>query len=86
VEQVDQAKLKAWHKAEIAPDNMTIYMIGDINIDEATRAVERTFGKWSAKNASARRDIGDATESQARVILVGGGLQYDCSWPGNLTV
>jgi len=70
VEQVDQAKLKAWHKAEIAPDNMTIYMIGDINIDEATRAVERTFGKWSAKNASARRDIGDATESQARVILV----------------
>jgi len=70
VEQVDQAKLAAWHKAEIAPDNMTIYMIGDIDLDEATKAVERTFGKWSAKNASARRDIGDAVGSGERVILV----------------
>jgi zinc protease len=70
VEQVDRAKLTTWHAAEIAPDNMTIYMIGDITLDEATRAVNRTFGKWSARNASARRDIGDAAESGASVILV----------------
>ncbi len=70
VEQVDRARLTAWHAAEIAPDNLTIYMIGDINLDEATRAVNRTFGKWSAKNTSARRDIGDAAVSGARVILV----------------
>ena len=70
VEQVDRAKLAAWHDAEIAPDNMTIYMIGDIDLDQATKAVERTFGKWSAKNTSARRDIGDAAESGERVILV----------------
>jgi zinc protease len=70
VEQVDRSKLAAWHKAEIAPDNMTIYMIGDIDLDEATKAVERTLGKWSAKNASARRDIGDAAQSGERVILV----------------
>jgi zinc protease len=70
VEQVDRSKLAAWHKAEIAPDNMTIYMIGDIDLDEATKAVERTFGKWSARNASARRDIGDAAQSGERVILV----------------
>jgi len=70
VEQVDRAKLTAWHAAEIAPDNMVIYMIGDITLDEATRAVNKTFGKWSARNASARRDIGDAAESGARVILI----------------
>jgi zinc protease len=70
VEQVDRSKLAAWHKAEIAPDNMTIYMIGDIDLGEATKAVERTFGKWSARNASARRDIGDAAQSGERVILV----------------
>ena len=70
VEQVDRARLEAWHAAEIAPDNMTIYMIGDINLDAAKRAVNKAFGKWSAKNTSARRDIGDAEESGGRVILI----------------
>jgi len=70
VEQVDRARLAAWRAAEIAPDNMTIYMIGDINIDAATRAVSKAFGNWSAKNSSARRAIGDATDAGGRVILV----------------
>ena len=70
VEQVDRARLTAWHTAEIAPDNMTIYMIGDIDMEVATRAVNKTFGRWSAKNTSARRDIGDAEDSGGRVILV----------------
>ncbi len=70
VEQVDRARLAAWHAAEIAPDNMTIYMIGDITIDDATKAVNKAFGKWSAKNASARRAIGKAEDSGGRVILV----------------
>lgn len=70
VDQVDRASLDVWHAAEIAPDNMTIYMIGDIDLDAATKAVNKTFGKWSAKNASARRDIGAAEASGGRVILV----------------
>jgi len=70
VEQVDRARLVAWHAAEIAPDNMTIYMIGDINLEEATQAVNKTFGKWSAKNTSARLAIGDADDKGGRVILV----------------
>lgn len=70
VDQVDRASLDVWHAAEVAPDNMTIYMIGDIDLDDATKAVNKTFGKWSAKNASARRDIGAAEASDGRVILV----------------
>ncbi len=70
VEQVDRGKLEVWHAAEIAPDNMTIYMIGDINLDTAVRAVNKAFGKWSARNNSARRDIGDASDSGGRVILI----------------
>ena len=71
VEQVDRARLQAWHTSEIAPDNMTIYMIGDISLDDAERAANKAFGKWSAKNSSARRDIGAAAKSfGGRVILV----------------
>lgn len=70
VEQVDRDKLRAWHAAEVTPDNMTIYMIGDINLGDATEALNRTFGKWNAKGKSARRDIGTAPEPQSRVILI----------------
>jgi zinc protease len=70
VEQVDRERLKEWHAAEIAPDNMTIYMIGDIDLSSATVAVNKAFGSWSARNHSARRDVGRATASGGRVILI----------------
>ncbi len=70
VEQVDRARLVSWHAAEIAPDNMTVYMIGDISLDVASKAVNKAFGKWTAKNSSARRDIGDAAGAGGRLILV----------------
>ena len=70
VEQVDRDSLKAWHAAEVAPDNMTVYMIGDINLSDATKAVNEAFGKWKANNQSAARPIGQALDDAARVILI----------------
>ena len=70
IEQVNQEKLEAFHHAEITPDNMTVYMIGEIGIDEAKEAVDKAFGKWKAKSNSARQAIGSALEAKARVILV----------------
>ena len=70
VEQVDRSSLRKWHSAEIAPDNMTVYMIGDIDIDTAKAALDRTFGKWTSKSRSALRPVGDADEPRSRVILV----------------
>jgi zinc protease len=68
--QVDRGKLQAFHDAEIAPDNMTIYMIGDISIDEAGEAVEAAFGGWQDRNKSALQAIGEAEKADARVILI----------------
>ena len=68
--QVDRAKLQAWHAAEIAPDNMTVYMIGDIDLKTATDAVNKAFGKWNSKNKSARSDIGRAVDGESRVVLI----------------
>ena len=59
-----------FHAREIAPDNMTVFMIGDIELDEATEAVNRAFGKWRAENRSNSLPIGDAERRASRVILV----------------
>ncbi|NND36746.1 MAG: insulinase family protein, partial [Gammaproteobacteria bacterium] len=70
LQQVDRDRLEAFHRAEIAPDNMTIYMIGDIGIDEASEAVESAFGRWNARSRSAVKAVGKAQEANARVILI----------------
>ena len=43
-----------FHRNEVAPDSMTVYMIGDIGLDEARMVVEGAFGRWAA-----RAQIGD---------------------------
>jgi len=70
VANVDQEMLQRWHQAEIAPDSMTVYMIGDIDMKTATEAVNSAFGKWTDKNNSARQPIGEAKDVAGRVILV----------------
>ena len=70
LDQVDRAKLSSFHKAEITPDNITVYMIGDIGIDEATAAVNKAFGKWNKKGPGIERAIGAAPDPRPRVILV----------------
>ena len=67
---IDRQKLEAFHAQEIAPDNMTIYMIGDIDLDTARDAVERAFGGWQDKSKSARAAVGNALDRRARVILI----------------
>ena len=68
--QVDRAGLQAFHGNEITPDSMTVYMIGDIGLDEAKDAVNKAFGRWSAKADSALQPVGEAQEPRRRVILV----------------
>lgn len=70
VEQVDRTLLRRWHAAEVAPDNMVVYMIGDIDIDQARAALDATFGRWNARNKSALQAVGRAAEHGNRVILV----------------
>ena len=70
VADVDRDKLLSWHADEFAPDNMTIYMIGDITLERAAEAANRAFGKWKQDSDSARRAIGAAPDVQPRVILI----------------
>jgi len=67
---LNDQSLKEFHAREIAPDNMTIFMIGDIDIDTARGLVDDSFGNWKAKNASNLKAVGSAVESSPRVILI----------------
>jgi zinc protease len=68
--QVNRSNLHEYHTNEIAPDRMTVYMIGDVDIETAEALVNKAFGKWNAKSSSALQVIGDAVEPAARVVLV----------------
>jgi len=70
LQQVNRAGLEAFHEAEITPDNMTVYMIGNIRIEEARELVEDAFGRWTAKSDSALQTIGKAAESGPRMVLI----------------
>ncbi|NNC78121.1 MAG: insulinase family protein, partial [Woeseiaceae bacterium] len=70
LQQVDRAKLRQFHRREIAPDNITVYMIGDIDLDTARRAANRAFGNWKGKHQSQRQPVGTAAAAKPRVILV----------------
>ncbi len=70
LDQVDRRKLEGFHQAEITPEKITVYMIGDIGIEEATEAVNKAFGKWKATGSVAERKVGNAADPRPRVILV----------------
>ena len=70
LDQVNRDKLVGFHAQEIAPDRMTVYMIGDIDMHAAKEAVNDVFKKWRASADSALTDIGSAPESRPRVILI----------------
>jgi zinc protease len=67
---LNRERIQEFHAREVAPDNMTVFMIGDIDIDTATAALNHTFGKWKAKSASMMKPIGGTASTGPRVILI----------------
>ncbi len=63
-------RIQEFHAREIAPDNMTVFMIGDVDIDTATAALNKSFGGWKSNNASRIRPIGNTVSTGPRVILI----------------
>jgi zinc protease len=70
VENLNRDRIREFHEREVAPDNMTVFMIGDIDIDTAVDALESSFGDWDGSNASARQPIGNTVSSGPRVVLI----------------
>ncbi len=63
-------RMQEFHAREIAPDNMTVFMIGDVDIETATSALNKSFGRWKSTTASEIRPIGNTVSTGPRVILI----------------
>jgi len=70
VENLNQANLQAFHAREIAPDNIKIFMIGDIDLDTAVESIDDAFGGWKDKHDSRLGAVGNAMSLTPKVILV----------------
>lgn len=72
IEALTRNDLVAFHTDWIRPDNATIFMVGDITLEEATAALGRTFGDWQAPATPVpTKNIGEtALPDTARVIIV----------------
>ncbi|MFC3051741.1 M16 family metallopeptidase [Kordiimonas pumila] len=64
--------LVKFHSDWIRPDNATIFMVGDITLDEARAALEKAFGNWQAPAAAIPvKNIGTAAAPEkGRVIIM----------------
>lgn len=70
LEQLTPENLEAFNRANVGPSNTTVYMVGDINLEDAEKAVNKAFGKWKSKSDPQPVAIGEALPPKARVILV----------------
>ena len=70
VNNLNRDRIVEFHAREVAPDNMTVFMIGDIDIERATESLQASFGKWRTESDSSKRPIGGTVASGPRVILI----------------
>ena len=70
VENLTRDRIREFHAQEVAPNAMTVFMIGDIDIDTAVDALESSFGRWRDESESGRVPIGPVVADGPRVILI----------------
>ena len=68
---VSAGELRAFHRAQLRPDHMTVTAAGDITREALLAALEPSFGTWTGKAAPAARLPDPAPPSgKARILLV----------------
>lgn len=70
VDNLTKQKIEEFYAREVTADNMTVYMVGNLELEEALSILQKTFGSWRTKNSSALRKVGDAVAPEPRVILI----------------
>lgn len=74
--------VKSWHRTHYRPDNVLLYLVGDVDPDEAEKVIAEKFGRVSAeKQASEIRlnEIKEQAKDLAKAV-VGGTVKAAQSW------
>ncbi|GAW39651.1 Peptidase M16 inactive domain protein [Brevundimonas sp. SH203] len=67
---VDRQAIQAFHDHEMGPNDATLYLVGDITLDEARRLAAKYFGDWRPVSATPPATLAAAAGTPGRVILV----------------
>jgi predicted Zn-dependent peptidase len=68
--EVSRDALQAFHDRELGPNNATLYLIGDITLDQARAVAGKYFGDWRAASPTPLTPLANAAGTPGRVILV----------------
>lgn len=77
VERLDPSDLRRAHAAAVAPADATLIVVGDVDLDEAARLIEKTLGDWTGKPTIPDVPLGMERPSGER-----GGFLTFIPWPG----
>lgn len=67
---VHRDAIRAFHDHEMGPNNATLYLVGDITLDEARRLAAKYFGDWRPITATPLAAQPEAQGVAGRIILI----------------
>jgi predicted Zn-dependent peptidase len=74
--------VKSWHRQHYRPDNVLLYLVGDIDPDEAEKTIAEKFGHLNADKQAGEIRATGIKEEAAKLAdaVVGGSVKAGQSW------
>jgi predicted Zn-dependent peptidase len=74
--------VRTWHRTHYRPDNVLLYLVGDIDPDEAVKVIQEKFGHLTADKQAAEIKIPEIRIEAAKLAdaVVGGTVKAAQSW------
>jgi zinc protease len=68
--EISRDAIQAFHDRELGPNNATLYLVGDITLDQAGVLARKYFGDWRPVTPTPPASVAPAAGAPGRVILV----------------
>ena len=77
-----QDDVKTWHRTHYRPDNVLLYIVGDLDIDVVERTVQEKFGHLTAEKQGSQMKIPELKAEAFKLAdaVVGGTMKQAQSW------
>lgn len=60
--------VRTWHRTHYRPDNVLLYLVGDVDVDEAERTIQEKFGNLSAEKQAKDISIPELKSEASELI------------------
>jgi predicted Zn-dependent peptidase len=74
--------VRSWHRTHYRPDNVLLYLVGDVDPDEAEKVIAEKFGQLSAEKQGAEIRLAEIREEAGKLAdaMVTGTVKARQSW------